>query len=146
MADFRLLGSETTVRLTKDGALLSEITTVKDVNFKIGVKLITEGYLGELANRHREIFEECSGSFNIVPENNSAFQLQKGVYLRALQAGASDLQVNLGLKLAFPSGVMVKLTFPDLHFETTGDFSAPSRDAFTTMAWSWKTTKYIPSF
>jgi len=146
MADFRLLGNETTVRLTQNRQLLSEITTVKDVTFKIGIKLITEGYLGELANRHREIFEECSGSFAIVPENETPFTLQNNVYLRALRAGANDMTANLGIRLAFPSGVIFRVTFPDLHFETIGDFNAPSRDAFTTMAFSWKTTKYIPSF
>ena len=146
MADFRLLGNETTVRITQNGQLQSEITTVKDVTFKIGIKLITEGYLGELANRHREIFEECSGSFAIVPENEAAFQMQQNIYQRALQAGANDTLINLGIRLAFPSGVIFRVIFPDLHFETIGDFNAPSRDAFTTMAFAWKSTKYIPSF
>ena len=146
MADFRILGSETTVRITKDGQLLSEITTIKEQTFKIGIKLITEGYLGEVANRHREIFEECSGAFSIVPENETPFQLQEAIYNRARRAGANDTIINLGIRLAFPSGVIFRVTFPDLHFETIGDFNAPSRDAFTTMAFSWKTTKYIPSF
>ena len=146
MADFRILGSETTLRLTKNGQLLSEIGTIKEQSFKIGVKLITEGYLGELANRHREVFEECSGSFGIVPENESPFVLQNGIYLRALQAGPNDMVVNLGIRLAFPSGVVFRVTFPDLKFETTGDFNSPSRDSFNTMSFSWKSTKYIPSF
>lgn len=146
MADFRILGSETTLRITSGGLLLSEITTVKDVTWKVGIKLITEGYLGELANRHREIFEECSGTFNVVPEGTTVFSLQQQIYNRARQAGANDVQVNLGLRLQFPSSAIFRVTFPDLHFEAIGDFNAPSRDAFVTMAYTWKSTKYIPAF
>jgi len=146
MADFRILGSETTLRITQGGLLLAEITTVKDITWKVGIKLITEGYLGELANRHREIFEECSGTFNVVPENTTPFNLQQVIYNRARQAGANDVQVNIGIRLQFPSGSLFRVTFPDIHFETIGDFNAPSRDAFDTMAFSWKATKYIPAF
>jgi hypothetical protein len=146
MAELRILGRETTLRITSGGLLLSEITTVKDVTWKLGIKLITEGYLGESANRHREIFEECSGTFNIVPEGTSALSLQQEIYNRARQAGVNDVQVNLGLRLQFPSGALFRVTFPDIHFEAIGDFNAPSRDAFVTMAFTWKSTKYIPSF
>lgn len=146
MADFRILGSETTLRITSGGLLMSEITTVKDITWKIGIKLITEGYLGELANRHREIFEECSGTFNIVPENPTPFSLQQDIYNRARQAGVNDVQVNIGMRLQFPSGAIFRVTFPDIHFEAIGDFNAPGRDAFDTMAFTWKATKYIPSF
>lgn len=146
MADFRILGSETTIRLTANGTLQSEITTVKDFSWKVGIKLITEGYLGELANRHREIFEECSGAFAIVPETTQAFLLQQQVYNRARQAGAADVQINIGIRLQFPSGQVFRVTFPDVHFETIGDFNSPARDSFDTMSFSWKSTKYVPAF
>ena len=146
MADFRILGSETTLRITSGGRLLSEITTVKDFTYKLGLKNISEGYLGEMANRHREVFEECSGGFNIVPENLTPFQLQNAVYLRARQAGANDTQINLGIRLEFPSGALFRVTFPGLTFENLGDFNSPSRDAFDTMNFSWKTDKWIPAF
>lgn len=146
MADFRLLGNEVTLRLTSNGALLSEITTIKELTWKIGIKLISEGYLGEMANRHRELFEECSGGFNIVPENEAPFVLQQSIYKRALQAGAADTQINIGARLAFPSGTIFRVTFPDVHFETIGDFNQAGRDSFAAMAWSWKSTKYVPSF
>jgi hypothetical protein len=146
MADFRLLGNEVTLRLVSNGSLLSEITAIKDVTWKVGIKLISEGYLGENANRHREIFEECSGAFAIVPENEAPFTLQQSIYKRALQAGANDVQINLGVRLAFPSGVIFRVTFPDVHFETVGDFNQSGRDTFAAMSYSWKSTKYVPSF
>jgi len=146
MADFRILGSETTLRITSGGLLLADITTVKDFTYKLGLKLIDEGYLGELANRQREVFEKCSGGFNIVPEDLTPFQLQNTVYLRARKAGANDTQINLGIRLEFPSGALFRVTFPDLHFDNLGDFNSPGRDVFDTMAFSWSTTKWIPSF
>lgn len=146
MADFRILGSEITLRITRDGALVSEITTIKDLTWKIGLKLISEGFLGETANRHREIFEECSGSFAIVPENTAAMEMQQAVYDRARRAGAADTVINLGIRLEFPSGTVFRVTFPDIHFETIGDFNASGRDSFATMSFSWKCPKYIPSF
>lgn len=146
MADFRILGSETTLRITSGGLLLSEITTVKDFTYKLGLKNIAEGYLGEPANRHREVFEECSGGFSIVPENLTPFDLQNIVYLRARQAGANDKQINLGIRLQFPSGSIFRVTFPNLTFENLGDFNAAGRDVFDVMNFTWKTDKWIPSF
>jgi hypothetical protein len=147
MADFRLLGNEVTLRIvTSTGGLLSEITAIKDLTWKLGIKLIDEGYLGEMALRQREIFEKCSGTFVIVPENEAPFTLQQAIYNRARQAGANDIQINLSVRLAFPSGTIFRVTFPDTHYEAIGDFNQTVRDVFANMSFNWSANKYVPSF
>ena len=146
MSEYRILGKEVTVRITSGGVLQTEITAIKDMTWKPVIKLITEGYLGEIAQRHREIFDEIMGSFNVVPEGNQAFKLQKAVYDRARTASANPIQINVGFRLQFPSGTVVRITNPDVKLEQVGDLNFSGRDAFGNMAFAYKGSSYIPSF
>ena len=145
MGDFRILGRDSTMRLTQDGVLLAETTALKNIDFKPVQTLISEGFLGEAAKRHREIFEEVDVSWNVEPEGKEILQMQYAIYNRARQ-GTGNLVINVGFRLAFPSGIVVRITVPDVKFGTNGDLSVPSREAFDTMAFAGKAQKYIPNF
>ncbi len=145
MSDFRVLGRDATMRLTQNGSLLAETTALKDINFKLAQTLISEGFLGEAAKRHREIFDEVELTWNVEPEGKEILQMQYAIYNRA-RSGQSDLQINLGFRIAFPSGVIARITVPDLKFGVNGDLAVPNRESFVTMAFSAKAGKYIPSF
>ena len=81
--DFRILGRDTTLRMTQNGVLLNETTAIKVSNFKPVVTLLSEGFLGEAAKRHREIFDEIDVGFTVEPEGSQIFQMQYQLYLRA---------------------------------------------------------------
>jgi hypothetical protein len=146
MSDYRILGRDTSLRLTKNGVWMSETTAIKNIDVKPVVTLLSEGFLGEAAKRHVEIFDEVDVSFSVEPEGKQIFQTQYAIYQRARSGGVQNLQINLGFRLLFPSGTIVKLTVPDLKFGNIGDISNSSREAFVAMSFSAKATKYIPSF
>jgi hypothetical protein len=145
MSDFRILGRDSTMRLTQDGVLLSETTALKNIDFKPVQTLLSEGFLGEAAKRHREVFDEVDLSWSVEPEGSQILQMQYAIYNRA-RSGTGNLVINVGFRLAFPSGKIVRITVPDVKFGTNGDLSVPGREAFDTMAFAGKAQKYIPNF
>ena len=145
MADYRILGRDVTVRITQDGDLQTEITAVKNVSFKPVQTLVSEGFLGEKAKRHREVFEEVQVSFTVEPEGKNVLQLQNSVYNRARTGEPNPTQINLAFRLAFPSGTIVKITIPDIKFDDIGNLDASGREAFVGMSFSGKSDRYLIS-
>ena len=143
--DSRILGRDSTMRLTSNGALLAETAALKVTKFNPIQTLISEGFIGEAAKRHREIFDEVDVSWDVEPEGREIFEMQYGIYQRARQ-GASNLVITVGFRLAFPSGTVVRITVPDIKFGTNGDLNNPGRESFLTMAFAGKAGKYIPNF
>lgn len=143
--DFRILGRDATMRLTSNGSLLAETTALKSIKFNPVQTLISEGFIGEAAKRHREVFDEVDISWDVEPEGREIFEMQYGIYQRA-RAGASSLVINVGFRIAFPSGTIVRITVPDIKFGTNGDLNNPGRESFVTMAFAGKSGKFIPNF
>jgi hypothetical protein len=144
--DNRILGRDITIRATQGNTLLDEVTAIKNLTVKIGLKLLSEGFFGEAALRHREIFEEIVVNFGIEPEGEQIFRLVYAVYQRSRTGQANPVQINLAFRMQFPSGKIIKITIPDIQFENVGDLNVASRDAFADMTFAAKASKYIPSF
>jgi hypothetical protein len=145
--DFRILGRDITLRLTQGGTLLSETTAIKSATFKPVITLLSEGFLGETAKRHREIFDEVDVGFTCEPEGTQIFQMQYAVYQRARTGQApATTQINLSFRLAFPSGAIFKLSVPDLKFADLGALGFGSREAFAEMSFAAKSDRYLPLF
>jgi hypothetical protein len=144
-ADYRVLGRDTTLRLTQSGVLLAE-SAVKNLDFGPEFTLLSEGFIGEAAERHREVFKSIDVSFGIEPSTVEIFQLQYAIYNRARSGLLSTVQVNLGYRIQFPTGQIVRITLPDLKFSDAGKLANSGREAFLTQTWTAKTDRYIPSF
>lgn len=143
MADYRILGRDTTVRITSGGTLISEITAIKSGTFKPVVTLLSEGFLGEPAKRHREVFDEVQVGISFEPEGKDAFGLQLDVYNRARQGQADPVKINISFRYQFPSGAIVKITVPDVQFDDLGNVDISGREAFVGMTLSGKSDRYI---
>jgi hypothetical protein len=144
-ADYRILGRDSTMRLTSNGIVLEETTALSNIDIKLVQTLLSEGFLGEVSKRHVEVFDEVDVSWNVEPEGSQIMLMQQAIYQRA-RGDTTPLQINLGLRLAFPSGTNVRLIIPNLKFGVNGDFSVPGREQFDKMAFSAKATAYIPTF
>lgn len=142
MSDLRLLGQEVTIRLTQDGNLLSEITSIKDWTFEVRTRILSEGYLGETANRQDEIFEECGGSFTVHPEGTEILSLQRAIFERASRRSVNATRIQSTFRCQFPSGVIARITIPDMFFGPM-PFNAGSRDAYVAMNFTYASSSYI---
>jgi hypothetical protein len=143
MSDFRVLGRDVTLRATEGGVLLKETTAIKNLTFKVMLKLLSEGFLGESALRHREIFDEVQLTWGWEPEGVQVFSLIQDVYLRARTGQANPVQINIGFRIQFPSQAIARITVPDIQFDDIGNLNVSGRDAFADMTFSGKSNRYI---
>ena len=143
MSDFRGIGRDVTLRATSNGSLLKETTAIKNMTFKVAIKLLSEGFLGESALRHREVFEEIQVGWGWEPEGKEAFGLVRDVYERSRTGQANPVQINISFRVQFPSGVIARFTVPDVQFDDVGNLNISGRDAFLDQTFSGKSDRYI---
>jgi len=146
MSDYRVLGRDTTLRLTQSGLMLAETTAIKNLDFGPEFTLLSEGFLGEATERHREVFKAVDVSFSVEPEGSEIFLMQYAIYQRARSGQANNLQINLGYRIMFPSGHIIRITLPDLRFSDPGKLANAGRESFLTQSFAAKTDRYLPAF
>lgn len=144
MSEQRIFGREVTLKILLDGQLQTEITAIKSCSFETRQKIITEGYLGEGAQRQDEILDEVGGAISINPEGPGIFQLQRIVYERSSARTAAPPTIDLGFRVQFPGGVSVRITVPDIKLEPI-PFNVSGRDAYPEITLNYKASSYILS-
>jgi len=145
--DYRVLGRDSTLRISQGGALITEITAVKANDFKPVFTLISEGLIGEAAKRHREIFDEIDVTFSVQPEGLAILQMQSQLYARARSGqNLAAYQVNLAFYILFTSGQTARITVPDLKFSDPGGLINAGRETFQVMNFAAKSDRYIPNY
>jgi hypothetical protein len=144
MSEFRILGKSVQIRLTRSGALLKSITAIKTFTFEPRQRILSEGYLGETAQRQDEIFDEVGGSFVAVPEGTEILDLQEMIKNRSTRRIANDEKVSCTFRISFPDGTINRITIPDMKFDPI-PFTVGGRDAYVEMSFSFKATTYLRS-
>jgi len=142
--ELRVIGQQVTVRLTRDNELLNEITAIKDFNFEMRTRILSEGYLGETANRQDEIFEEVGGSFTVHPEGTDVLDLQRKIFERASRRIAGATVISATFRTVFPDGSVARITIPDMKFDPI-PFNPGARDGYVSMTFTYKASSYILS-
>ena len=112
----RLIGREVTLRITRGGKMLSEITAFQSFTWQYDIEEKNEGYLGEDSDRPDSIYKMASGSFEIVPESPDVIDLQKFIADKAARRLANDEQISATCRSVFPDKRTRRVTFPDMQF------------------------------
>lgn len=138
--ELRARGQETTLHLVRGNKLEDAITAIRNSSNQLEFKTIAEGYLGEVTNRHDDIFDGTSGSFEAVPEGREIFVLVDFLMQRSerkLSTPLSQNRVNKMEKFVFPNGDQPKILIPDMKFDPIG-INIPARDQYVAVPLSWK--------
>lgn len=138
----RIFGKEVTIRFTRSGDLVAEITAIKNFVFETRQRIITDQYLGETAARQDEIFDEVGGSFTVHPEGTEVLELQQLIAERSQRRLAVDEEINCTFRADFPNGATPRITIPDMHFDPI-PFNVSARDAYVDMSFTYKATGYL---
>lgn len=141
MSEYRVLGKEVTVRLTRNGALQSDITAVRSFTFEPRVRLLKENYLGEVATRQDEIFEEVGGTMTVHMEKNQVMQLQKLIVDRSTRRVYNDEKISITFRISFPDGTIARITIPDAKFESV-PLNFSGRDAYIDVTLTYASDRY----
>lgn len=144
MSEYRIMGKSVTIRLTRNGVAQLEITAIKSFTFETRQRIITEGYLGESAQRQDEIFDEVGGSLSVHAESTQILTLQKMIADRSRRRVADDEKVGCTFRIQFPDASIARITIPDMKFDPI-PFNFSSRDAYVDVGLTYKASEYLLS-
>jgi hypothetical protein len=133
MADvLRLRGSDAQIRLVLNNVLQRTITAVRDITWTTKRDILRQGFLGESADRHDDIFRGNAVEFTVEPESKEIFVFERALINRSSRRTAqANVRVDLSVVWQFPNGDRPRITLLDLKFGDTA-FSIPGRDQFAT--------------
>ena len=103
MADQRLKGQETELRLIVDNNVQDTITDIRSMNISIQLAILQEGYLGETTMRRDEVFNGVTGSIELHIENEDIFTLLNSIVNRARRR-EPGVKINAKTSVRFPNG------------------------------------------
>lgn len=144
MAENRVFGRDTVLRIAQDGVLLTTITAIKSHTFETRQRIMTENYLGEGSARQDEIFDEVGGNMLIHIEGPEILELQRAVADRASRREADPTQITLTFRITFPGGRVARIVVPDVKFDPI-PLNDPARDAYVEMTLTYKGDRYTLS-
>jgi hypothetical protein len=140
--DLRIFGREITVRLTRGANLIAQIAEFKEFTFETRQHIVTEGLLGETANRQDEIFDEVGGSFTLEHATAQVILLQQFISQRASTRAANQDQINITFRAQFPDATVARFTIPDCKFDPIS-FNVRGRDTYVESPISYKAKAYL---
>lgn len=114
--DLPIKGQEILLSLVGPQGLESSIDHIKDHTFTFMLDIITEQYLGQVADQFDEIFRGVKIELTFDLANPKTFDFVTGIIDRAQRRAAASLKYSLSTALKFPSGQRRRMLFPDLRF------------------------------
>jgi hypothetical protein len=143
MSDFlRLRGSETQVRLTQNGVLVTTIVDIKSSEFVIKMDSKLERYLGRVGQSTDDQFSHVEGNFVYHVRSRDFLVMYDRIARRSQrQTGFMNDKYQISTSLQFPGGPRALLMAPDLAF---GDLPlrAPGGDSYVESSLDWKSETY----
>lgn len=112
----RIKGSEVTAIVTSPDGREDSIDAIGSLSLTIQIELLSEGYLGESANRRDEIYNGVEGSLELHLERGAYFDLVTKIKNRAARRTAATDRFDLMAIFAFPNGDRRRAIIRDVHF------------------------------
>lgn len=140
MADARLKGQETEVRLVVDNNVIENVTDVRSFEVAIQLEVLREGYLGETTDRRDEVYRGVRGRIELHFENQSVFDLFSSIANRARRRQPGT-QISIKSSLRFPNGQNKLLTVPNVFFGEI-PIGFPGRAEFATVGLDFEAEDY----
>jgi hypothetical protein len=140
VADQRLKGQETELRLIVDNEVQDTITDIRSFEMHIQLAILTEGYLGETTMRRDEVFNGVTGQITLHFENEDIFTLFQTIVDRARRRQPGG-KINAKTSVRFPNGQNKVIMISNVFFgEIPMNF--PGRAEYATVSLSFEAEDY----
>lgn len=116
MSDLPIKGQETIFTMTSPNGLEETVDKIKDATFTFDMELVTEQYLGQVADEFDDIFRGVSVELTFNVRSPKVYDLVQAIVDRAQRRTAASTQFSVGTRLTFPNGERRRLVFPNLKF------------------------------
>ena len=141
MALLPIKGQEVLLSVVSPDGLEAEIDHIKNHKFTFDMEIITEQYLGQIANQFDSIFRGVTIEFTMDLASPKVIDFVTKLVNRAQRRTAASETFNTVGAFKFPSGERRRMMFPDLQFgEVPMDFTG--RDKYGEVKFTAKTSTY----
>lgn len=115
MSQQRIKGQEVSVRVVTDGVVDLTIDTVSNLNEQTNLRLLEQGYLGEIVNRFDEILDGFGGDMEINVTRAAWIQLELAIVSRA-QRKTPFTVFNVIVTDLYPNGESTVKVYQDVKW------------------------------
>lgn len=112
----RVRGQETSIVVTGPQGVEQAIDAIKSFEAEFEIDILSEGYLGEVAERQDEIFVKVTGNAEIHLPSAAYFAFAQKVIDRSQRRTSANQVFNITTSLTFPDGRRVRTVFQDVSF------------------------------
>jgi len=112
----RVRGQETRIIVSGPRGVEQSIDAVKSFEAEFNIDILSEGYLGEVAERQDEIFIKVTGKMEIHIPSAAYFQFAQSIIDRAQRRTSANQVFNITTSLTFPDGRRVRTVFKNVSF------------------------------
>jgi len=118
MADKRIRGQEVLISVTGPQGNITSIDAVQSFEAEHEIDILSEGYLGEVAERKDEIFMGISGKLELHIAKVEYLAFAQQVIDKAQRRIPATTVFNITATLSFPDGRVVRAIYRDVAFGT----------------------------
>lgn len=144
MAGKRIKGQETVISVSGPQGNVGAIEAVQSAEFEHEIDILSEGYLGETAERKDEIFMGISGKLELHLPRRDYLAFVDQVIGRAQRRLPANLVFNITTTLTFPDGTIARVLYRDVAFGTSPlSIGGRSEYVSSTIAFEGSSVRFI---
>ena len=114
----RIKGQEVIIAMSGPQGNIGSIDAVQSFEVDHEIDILSEGYLGEVAERKDEIFMGISGKAELHIAKPDYLRLAQQIIDKAQRRIAATTVFNITATLRFPTGQVARVLYPDVSFGT----------------------------
>jgi len=123
------------------GGLVLGIDAISSFDAEIQQEILSEGFLGEVAERKDEIFRGCTGSVEAQLSSRDYLRFVARVNDRATRRTPATEVWNITAALEMPGGGTAKVTFQDVAFGAL-PLNVGGRDEYVSVGFDWECSAF----
>jgi hypothetical protein len=125
--DQRLLGQDVTIRLVKDGVVMSDIAAIGSFDDSVDTEVKQEGFLGQTADTFSDVFSGYKGNLEFQTARSGWNEFVAAVVARATRADPG-IVFNVIRCDIYPGGDSTVYTYLDVAWGPTASTLASRKD------------------
>lgn len=141
MQGLRVKGQETTISVSGPNGLQQGLDAISSFEAELQQDILSEGFLGEVAERKDEIFRGVSGSVEAQVSSSDYLRFLARVNDRAQRRTPATEVWNITTTLNLPNGTTARVQFLDVAFGNL-PININARDEYVTVGFDWECSSF----
>jgi hypothetical protein len=137
----RVKGQETQITVSGPNGVEVGLDAISSFEAEIQQEILSEGFLGEVAERKDEIFRGCTGNLEAQIATADYLRFVARVNDRATRRSPATEVWNITTTLNLPGGQRARVQFRDVAFGSL-PLNIGGRDEYVTVGFDWECSSF----